>query len=112
MSDVASNPMFMERQIENLHRVTNNIYLYLNHHFNLDTNDLKISMNGLFLEKKNIPIFKYSNIYLSSNDLNISIKNKMRVSAHRLRTLIFSPDPKLFLHLKSILHKLIGHNLH
>ena len=51
MSDVASNPMLMERQIEYLHLGTNNLYLSLNHHFYLDTNDLKIGINGLFLGK-------------------------------------------------------------
>ena len=49
MSDVASNPVLMEYQIEYLHLGTNNLYLSSNHHVYLDTNDLKISMNVLFL---------------------------------------------------------------
>ena len=41
MSDVDSKPMLMERQIEYLHLGTNDLYLSLNRHFYLDTNDLK-----------------------------------------------------------------------
>ena len=33
MSDVASNPMLMERQIEYLHLGTNYLYLSSNNHF-------------------------------------------------------------------------------
>ena len=69
------------------------MYLSLNHHFYLDTNDLKISMNGLFLGKKNIYTYLQIQqfIYLSSNDLNIAMKYKMCISALRLPTLIFAP---------------------
>ena len=51
MSDVASNHMLMERQIEYLHIGTNNLYLSSNHHFYLDTNDLNKRMNSVFLGK-------------------------------------------------------------